>query len=216
LVNYFTFVNTKILLSMKKITSVLCIVVLAAVAAHAQDYKKFRVGLGLGHARPGGDGAKAGLLFFLEPGYRINDAMLVNLRMEFAAMARGIAGADGSADFDVTTSGSYTLNFQYFFMSETFRPFAGLGFGTYSCKGASASVSSGQSDVTIGVADANKIGFYPRVGFDAGHFQLSIDYNIIGATKESFDLGSGQTIDLEQKNSYLGLRLGLTIGGGRK
>ena len=149
---------------MKKITSVLCLILFVAVAANAQDnFKKFRVGVGGGYAMPSGDGASGGVLFFLEPGYRINDALLVNLRMEFAAMARGIEGAD-DGDFDVTTSGSYTLNAQYYLKPEGFRPFVGVGFGTYSCKG--AKVSDGGT--SLSAADANKIGFYPRIGFDAG------------------------------------------------
>jgi hypothetical protein len=200
---------------MKKITSVLCFILLAAVATHAQDnFKKFRVGVGTGYAMPSGDGASGGVLFFMEPGYRINDAIIVNLRMEFAAMARGIEGAD-DGDFDVTTSGSYTLNAQYYLKPDGFRPFVGAGFGTYACKGAKVSGDGG----SISASDANKIGFYPRIGFDAGHFQLSLDYNIVGATKDevTFDFdGVEITEKTEQKNSYFGIRLGVTIGGGAK
>lgn len=203
-------------MTMKKLSTVLFLMLFAAVAVNAQQLKKFRVGLGGGYALPSGDGAKGGILFFLEPGYRVNDNILVNLRMEFAAMARGFEGSSGDADFEVSTSGSYTLNGQYYLSSNSFRPFVGVGFGTYACKGASASVSDGSSSVTVSGSDANKIGFYPRVGFDAGHFQMSIDYNFIGATKESFDIGSGQKLEIEQKNSYIGIRLGVTIGGGRK
>lgn len=206
---------------MKKLSTVLFIMLFAAVAVNAQEFKKFRVGLGGGYAMPSGDGASGGVLFFFEPGYRVSDVILVNLRMEFAAMARGLEGADGSADFDVSTSGSYTLNGQYYFSNNGFRPFVGVGFGTYSCKGASFSADlGGGNDITFGASDATKFGFYPRVGFDAGHFQLSLDYNIVGATKETiagFDEdGDPENFEIEQKNSYLGIRFGVTIGGGRK
>jgi hypothetical protein len=204
---------------MKKITSVLCFILLAAVATHAQDFKKFRVGLGSGYAMPGGDGAKGGVLFFMEPGYRINDAMLVNLRMEFAAMARGTAEDAGDADLDISTSGSYTLNGQYFFSNEGFRPFVGVGFGIYSLK--AAKLGTEIEGVALSAKDESKIGFYPRVGFDAGHFQLSIDYNLIGKTEADavyYDEFEEEfvTEKVEFKNSYLGIRFGVTIGGGRK
>ena len=202
---------------MKRISTVVLLVVLTAAAAVAQEYKAFRVGLGTGYALPGGDGAKGGVLFYMEPGYRVSDQILVNLRMEFAAMARGFEGADESADFDVSTSGSYTLNGQYYFSNEGFRPFVGLGFGTYSVKAASASFDG--QDLTVG-SDASKFGFYPRIGFDAGHFQLTIDYNIVSKIKESYtlDFGDGVVVDgeYEQKTSYIGIRLGAFIGGGRK
>jgi hypothetical protein len=53
------------------------------------------------------------------------------------------------------------------------------------------------------VAAANKIGFYPRVGFDAGHFTVNLDYNIVPETAGI-------------KNSYLGIRIGGFFGGGKK
>lgn len=193
---------------MKKLLLLFVLVSTIAFSVDAQDYKKFRVGLGLGYASPSGDGAKGGVLLYLEPGYRINDDILLNLRLESAIMARGVEGADESASFSVSSSGSYTLNGQYYFTKNNFRPFVGLGFGMYSI--VAASVDVGGQNVALG-QDEGKFGFYPRVGFDAGHFHMTIDYNLIG--KSTADIGFGETI--EQKNSYLGLRLGFHIGGGR-
>lgn len=200
---------------MKRISTVLMLVAITAASAVAQEFKPFRVGIGLGYASPSGDGAKAGALFYLEPGYRVSDQLLVNLRLEWAAMARGIEGADESADFDVSAAGSYTVNGQYYLSNNTFRPFVGLGLGIYSVAAASASVDG--QNLSVG-ADASKFGFYPRIGFDAGHFQFSLDYNIIPAIKESYSVSfGGQTItsEYEQKTSYLGIRIGAFIGGGK-
>jgi outer membrane protein W len=191
---------------MKKISTVLCLVIMmSAVAVQAQEYKKFRVGVGAGYAMPSGKGAKGGVLFYAEPGYRINDQIIANLRMEFAAMARGFSEDVGSAEFDVSTSGSYTLNGQYYFSNASFRPFVGVGFGMYSIK--AAGFSSGGSSVVVG-SDESKFGFYPRIGFDAGHFTLSLDYNLVGATKV-------EGLDGEFKNSYIGIRFGGFFGGGK-
>jgi hypothetical protein len=211
---------------MKKLLAIL-IVATASVSAFAQDFKPFRVGLGLGYASPGGEGAKGGVLFYLEPSYRVSDAIAVGLRMEGAVMARGtvITGVNSSAaDLDVAANGSYTLNGQYYFMNGGFRPFAGMGFGLYSLASTNVkSVSTGNTTTTTSgteVSGGTKFGFYPRVGFDAGHFSFNIEYNIIPATKSTVLLTSGNgtitTADSEVKNSYLGVKLGFFIGGGRR
>jgi outer membrane protein W len=192
---------------MKKLTLLFALCVLLTVGATAQEFKKFKVGLGGGYAIPGGNGAKGGVLFYLEPAYRVQDNISVGLRMEWAAMARGYSEAVDGAEFSVSTSGSYTLNGQYYFNNNSFRPFVGAGVGMYSIKAASIEVD-GQSGAIPGLKDETKIGFYPRVGFDAGHFTLSIDYNLVGATKID-------GMDGEFKNSYIGIRLGGFFGGGR-
>ena len=187
---------------MKKFTSVLCFIVLASVAVHAQDFKKFRVGVGGGYAMPGGEGAKGGLCVYLEPGYRVNDAMIVGLRMESAVIVRGFSESDpATANLDIAGIGSYTVNGQYYFSNEGFRPFAGVGLGLYSL---AAVKVDGAGEVAA--AESN-FGFYPRVGFDAGHFTLQLEYNLIPATK----VEGG-----EFKNSYLGIKIGGFFGGGRK
>jgi outer membrane protein W len=185
---------------MKRISTVLLLVVLTAAAAVAQEYKAFRVGIGLGYANASGKGAKGGVLWTLEPGYRVNDQILANLRIEGAVIARGSA-TETEVSLDVAALGSYTLNGQYYFNNNNFRPFVGVGFGMYSLAAASMDVTAGGGSQEV-VAAANKI-VYPRVGFDAGHFTLNLDYNIVPETGGI-------------KNSYLGIRLGGFFGGGKK
>lgn len=185
---------------MKRIAIVCFVIAATAVGAFAQEFNPFRVGLGLGYASPSGKGAKAGILYYIEPGYRVSDQILANLRIEGAVIARGFA-EEQSAELDVAALSSYTVNGQYYFNNNNFRPFAGLGLGIYSL--AAVSIEANQSGGDISEAATSKLGFYPRVGFDAGHFQFSLDYNIVPET-------SGV------KNSYLGVRLGGFIGGGRR
>ena len=186
---------------MKKISTVLLLIAITAAGAVAQEYKAFRVGLGLGYANASGKGAKGGVLWTLEPGYRVNDQILANLRIEGAVIARGSA-TETEASLDVAELGSYKLNGQYYFNNNNFRPFVGVGFGMYSLDAVSmnAGIQGGSSEA---VAAAKKIGFYPRVGFDIGHFTMNIDYNLVPETNGI-------------KNIYLGIRLGGFIGGGRK
>jgi hypothetical protein len=193
----------------KKMTVLAVILLTATATLYAQDYKKFRVGIGLGYAMPSGEGSKGGVMLdYLEPGYRLNDNILVNLRMGLAVVARGTTTAT-NYDIDVAAIGSYSLNGQYYFTDEGFRPYAGLGLGLFSLAAVSASGDANGNSTTGDVSvSQSKFGFYPRIGFDAGHFTLNIDYNIVPTTT-----GADGT---KFKNSYLGIRIGGYFGGGRK
>lgn len=179
------------------------------VTVNAQDYKKFRVGLGVGYAMSTGSGAKGGILATLEPSYRLQDNILLGLRFESAVITRGLSEDFGSSiSIDVAGIGSYTLNGQYYFNNNNFRPFAGLGMGLYSLAAIGVDVNVDGETESVEIDAESKFGFYPRVGFDAGHFTMAVDLNLIPTTKVD---GS----EVEFKNSYLGFRAGFFIGGGK-
>jgi opacity protein-like surface antigen len=196
---------------MKKISIVLCLVLVAASASYAQELKKFRVGLGLGYASAGGNGSSGGILIAVEPSYRIQDNLSLGLRMESALITRGFSGTvPAGAVIDVAAIGSYTLNGQYYFGGESpFRPFVGAGLGIYSLAAITTKVTSGGVTGTGTIASESSFGFYPRVGFDYGHFNISIDYNLVPATKIT---GSSESFT----NNYFGIRIGAYFGGGKK
>jgi opacity protein-like surface antigen len=191
-------------------TSILgfCIALLVgASVAHAQDFKPFKVGLGLGLAIPGaGEGAGGGGLLYLEPGYRVTDMVLVGLRLESAIIARGIKGISNN-DFsgEAASNVSYTLNGQYYFNDHYVRPFIGFGFGLFSLAAVKFNTGTTNPDADD-VGAETRFGFYPRAGLDIGHFNLSLDYNIVPPT----DVPGGG----EVKNNYLAIRAGVSIGGG--
>ncbi len=207
---------------MKKTLLLIGFIGAALLTAQAQEYKPVKVGLGLGYASPGGDGAKGGVLLYLEPAYRVNDQIAVGLRLETAVMARGVTVTSGgtsvTSDAEVKANASYTVNGQYYFSNNNFRPFAGLGLGIYSLASASVSVSGGGSSASASAA-ASKFGFYPRLGFDVGHFTMQIEYNIIPSTTDEITVSSGTSgtsvLTSESKNSYLGIKAGFFIGGGK-
>ena len=202
---------------MKKLFLVIAGVFMFAGASYAQEYKPFKFGLGLGYAMPSGEGAGGGVLFYGEPMYRIKDEIAVGLRMEGALVAKATLGPDGTYDSGTLKAAgisSYTLNGQYYLSNNTFRPLVGLGFGLYSV---STVAGTGDSQTaSVGVAKENKFGFYPRIGFDAGHFNMSLEYNLIPSSEvPSMDTnGAASTIDV--KNSYLGIKIGGSISGGRR
>src|SRR4051812_31757110 len=194
---------------MKKVIYVLALSLLITSIGYAQDYKKFKVGVGLGYAAASGNGAGGGVIFTIEPAYRIQDNLSIGLRWEAAAITRGYSQSFTGASLDVAGIGSYTVNGQYYFGTGDFRPFAGLGLGIYSLAEVKvdASASGGPSNTSAAAAES-KFGFYPRVGFDFHHFSMSADYNIVPSTKPA--VGTG-----EFKNSYFGICLGFFFGGGK-
>src|ERR1043165_2449844 len=128
---------------MKKFTYVLAIAMLVSTFSYAQEYKKFKVGLGLGYAMASGSGSGGGLLFTLEPAYRLKDNFSIGLRMESALITRGFSQSVQGVSLGVASVGSYTLNGQYYFGTTSFRPFVGAGFGTYSLAAVAITASSG-------------------------------------------------------------------------
>jgi outer membrane protein W len=183
----------------------------SAMAQSKTDLKPFKVDVSAGYAIPGGTGAKGGVLFAIEPKYAVISNLAVGLRMEAAVIARfGGYDAEGTLNsVSVKAAGSYLATGDYYFNENyKFRPFAGAGAGIFSL--ASAEVNSQQ-----GVVDAgNKFGGMIRAGFEASHFRLGIEYNIVPKTTfDGYD-NNGDPAKLTSKNGYLGLKLGVCIGGG--
>lgn len=198
---------------MLKKVSLFFVALACAFAVNAQDqtFKKFRVGLAGGYAVPGGSGAKGGVLINLEPAYRLQDKILVGIRFEGAVVARGFSsevGASGSASF----SGSNSLFGQYYLSNNTFRPYVGLGVGMFSVTTA-AVTASGTSGDSYGALDESKFGFFPKIGFDLGHFSMGIDFNLVGKSTLKSMTSSNE---ITTKNNYVGIRIGGFFGGGRK
>ncbi|WP_296620187.1 outer membrane beta-barrel protein [Marivirga sp.] len=188
---------------MKKLF-LLALVAVSINFANAQDYKPFQLYSGVGYAIPQGGG---GILFDIEPAYRINDQISVGLRWEVAAMARVV----GNQEASVSGTSSYTLNGKYYLENgSSFRPYVGAGLGAYGL----ASVSTGTNGAAAGAE--TKIGFYPRIGFDWGHFNINIDYNFIPSSEIQGTDTNGNPATFDVANSYLGIRIGAFLFGGKK
>ncbi len=155
-----------------------------------RNFKKFKVDVSLGFAKPQSSDTKAGVIFVIEPKYAVLDQLYVGLRMEGA----GLAGIDAAGQKGkVRLLGSYVATGDYYFSNNKFRPFAGGGGGIFSM----ASIDIENSDEKIPMSSS--VGFMVRTGFEYGHLRLGLEYNI-----------------LKEKAGYLGIKLGACIGGGRK
>jgi hypothetical protein len=149
--------------------------------------------------RSGGEG---GALLYIEPGYRATNTILIGLRLESAIISRGLDGTDKDVTGDATSNASYTLNGQFYFNDQYVRPFVGAGFGLFSL----AALEYNAGSEVQSASAVTRFGFYPRIGLDIGHLNLTLDYNIVPRTEIT---GGG-----EIKNCYLGIRAGFSIGGG--
>ena len=205
---------------MKKLSILTVLTIITVtVFAQRQEFRKFKFGTSFGYTIPADGGG--GLAVAFEPAYRISDELAVGLRIESAAAAKNL-DEDGSEQAEVSFTGSYTLNGIYYFSNEDFRPFAGLGLGWF-IPGKVEASSGENGEPAAGIDPDGVFGFYPRVGFDYKHFNFMIEYNIISKTEGEFEVTTtqgGQSVttssEVEIKNSYLAIKLGFFIGGGRK
>ena len=189
---------------MKKRVSVLAaLLCVFSLSMQAQDdgngdrvFKKFKVDVSVGYAVPQssqGAGRNGGALFAIEPKYAVMDQLSIGLRLEGAAMVNvDQAGETGKAQVNA----SYLATGDYYFSNNKFRPFIGAGAGVYT----SANLSTENDYSSINdVPTTSTFGVMARGGFEYGHLRLGVEYNFV-----------------KNKSGYLGLKLGVVIGGGRK
>ena len=168
--------------------------VLNVYLANAQEtnnriFKKFKVEISPGYAIPQESGSGGNALFAIEPKYAIMDQLSVGLRMEAVVMFDFSFFGGGGA---TKANASYLATGDYYFSNNKFRPFLGAGAGMYTY--ASIDTQFGGS-----IPVASKFGFMARSGFEYGHLRVGAEYNFVA-----------------EKSGYLGLKLGVVIGGGRK
>lgn len=194
---------------------ILSAALLLAVSAQAQEFKPFKVNVSLGAALPSGGG---GLLFAVEPKYGVSDRIDVGLRLELAAMARSVVNNGYVTTGDVTGAASYLLTGNYLLSDNNFRPFVGAGVGIFGIAGTSFAASGNQSS-NGEIKAGNAFGGMVRAGFKTGHFVLGVEYNLVPSTTAALYDSNGNVkvgSSVQSKNSYLGVKLGFDIGGGRR
>ena len=199
---------------MKNVLAIFILSSILSLSAKSQesDLKPFKVDVSLGYAIPGGKGAKGGVLFAVEPKYAVMSSLSLGLRMEGAVVAR-FSGYDENGDAmdaSVKASGSYLVTGDYYFTDNySFRPFAGGGAGIFSMATAEMNSNSGE------VSGGTKFGGMIRGGFELSHFRLGLEYNIIPKTTfTGYDENGEITTGLTSKNGYIGIKVGVCIGGG--
>jgi len=165
----------------------------STTASSGDTYHAFKFDIGLGYAIPSaatGSGTKAGVTFTLQPHYRLSDDFAIGLRLEGA----GLGYEDETGKTKISFLESYCATGEYYLMEGGFRPFVGAGAGFFD----QSSLKASNGNATL-VNSATNVGFFPEVGFEAGHFRMSADYDLAG-----------------KSNNYLAFKIGFFFGGGKK
>lgn len=164
-------------------------------------YKPFEVELNAGYARPQGKGAKVGFLLVMEPRFNVVDKVSIGLRMEATAMARGYVGIDGTNPNGNGQAGlglHFTPTVEYYFTNRLVRPFIGGGAGIYNFLSIEANSDNGG---TVQIPTSTRFGGFARAGIEIWHLRAAFEYNLVGKTNNI-------------NNNYLGIKLGIVLGGG--
>ncbi len=185
---------------MKKI--LLISIVLLSISASAQQYRKFLFAIDVGILNKKSFPISS---FTLEPGYRISDKMLIGFRIE----ATGFISSMGSTNQSL---GSMGINAHYYLKQSRVRPFAGLGIGLYNPS------NNFIMNSTDNLNQRNGLGFYPRIGMEAGHFRVMMEYNLIQPMKDyiSYDIPTTSGHYENINKSYFSIKIGVFLGGGKK
>ncbi len=180
----------------KIILGMVFMLVSTTIFAQSENYKAFKVDLGVLYGLPSGDIYSSGIGFYLEPKYNVSDDIALGLRLEWAVLGAG----DALGDASISALSSYLLTGDYSFGEGTVRPYVGLGMGLYSFGSISVDFGTGSGSLDMGT----KFGLSPRAGVVLGHFKVGLDYNLITGLEEGV------------KANYLALKVGFVIGGGPK
>lgn len=186
---------------MKKI--LLLILLCTSLTGLSQNYRKVFLALDLGI--PLGKNSGIGSIS-LEPGYRINDKMSVGFRIEH----NGLASMGGSNNPYVASIG---LSYQYYLPIKS-RFFVGGGLALFNPNN-NFLVSN-----TDTKNERNRLGFFPRVGLELGHFRIMAEYNFVGNMTDYINTsgntgipgGYFKSID----KNYFNFKIGFFVGGGKR
>ena len=200
---------------MKRVLSLSAIFFLAfSATSQAQDegeFKPFKVDVSLGYALPiGGTGGKGGALFVIEPKYAVLPQLSVGLRLEAAVTVAGVDMSTGSSNSTASAkaAASYLATADYYFSNADLRPFGGAGVGLFNTAG--VAIESNNPNVAAG----SNFGGMIRGGVEYKHLRIGVEYNFI--PKSTVEPSSPSANDGYMiQNSYVGIKIGVCIGGGR-
>lgn len=178
------------------------LVLLATLGLRAQESGKFRTDIELGYAAQSGAN---GYFVAIEPKFNIADDMNIGLRIASTYFNTTITDPIYFEQTDLD-AGSLAIGgtFDYYFddlTGSSFTPFAGAGVQY-------AMLSNDY--VTDG---EGKIGGFVRLGFEWGKLRVGAEYNLIPSS--AFVDTYGSSYAYNTSNSYIGITVGIFIGGGK-
>lgn len=186
---------------MSKLSPLILLFAISTFNLFAQEFKPFKVDVGIGFNSPLGDRAGNGFGGYIEPRYGINDQITLGLRLGWSALTSGnITVSTQIVSVSAATVRNTMFTGEYFFSLEKVRPFAGIGVGMYTRQSYGVSVNNNSIQVGDLNGTVRNFGFAPRIGLNAGHFRLSTIFNFTG----------------NDISNYFGINIGFEFGGGRQ
>ena len=154
-----------------------------------------------------------GLMFNVEPNIEISNNKVIGLRFGLALNPQKFETSDSSQFFfdDINDNAviSFMPTFDFYVNENYARLYLGLGFGYYIFS--SVDLANPSDNITEGSVN-NQLGFLLRGGLEWGKTKFGLEYNFI--PKADIRIPSGLTIGTVD-NSYFGVSIGFTIGGGK-
>jgi hypothetical protein len=161
------------------------------VNAQSTNFNTFKFDVGVGYATPSQGNTVAGAAFTLQPHYLLSDEFALGVRLEIAALLH-----DNYAGNKVASAlGSGCLTGEYYLSDNSFRPFIGAGVGLFD----QTTIGNNNGSGPLVSPRTINLGAFPEIGFEYGHFRLSLDYDYTGGY-----------------NNYFAAKIGVFFGGGRK
>jgi hypothetical protein len=163
-------------------------------------FKHFTFDIGAGQVISGASGP----IVYFEPGYTFFNKVKFGVRLEVA-----------DVPMKMVVSSVFALDYYQLIPGTGIRLFAGGGLGSYSVSAQGG--CGGGPGTTSTSRETGSFGGMVRAGIKAGHFSLGIDYNFVPTTHVYDKDVSAKIIGIkDHENTYYGVRLGLSIGGGKK
>ena len=179
---------------MKKIFAISFLFVLVnfplMVKADDRIFKPFKIVTSMGYVVPKNLVHDYAFAFHMEPKYAFTDNFWLGIRLETALLVQKPILQDdyqAIAVFSILPFLDYSV-----VVSEKFRPFVGLGFGTYTYR-----LFYDGSEKDNAKFTETKMGFCPRIGFEINNFNLSFEHNFVNGGTQ-----------------YSAIRAGFVMGGG--
>ncbi|MDM8161145.1 hypothetical protein QUH73_15070 [Labilibaculum sp. K2S] len=184
---------------MKKTLGLIIICTLFIGIAQAQygygSFRSFRIDMGATFANPSGNELDAGIGFYVNSKFHMDDNLLLGVKYERTA----IGAADD--DFrDVSAISCYASTIDYYVSTSNLRPFAGVDIGIYELGSISKTIMNNTTEIELG----SKFGIAPKIGVSFGHLDLTLQYNMIFNQNERFN-----------DFNHTSIKLGFHLGGGK-
>src|SRR3569833_2045457 len=169
------------------------IIVCFALMAKGQPaaYKPFKLDVSMGFDLPVyGNGTSGSTVVTIQPHYRISDNFSVGFRFEDAELSFWIDENTFLFGHITTAHGSvtsYCATGEYYFPN---RVFIGGGLGSFR-PGAIDTNTDPNGKAVLVFSKVSNLGFFKEIGFEAGHFRISADYNVAGSNSNyvAFHIG---------------------------